>query len=84
MCKNSSINDKVKTMIRIRDTLTYDSCMTPEDRAWINNMSIAPTVVEMNRWLLMNCDHEWMDDWVDVGIESIQKITYCVICEINR
>ena len=83
MCEESS-RDNIGTMIRIRDTLAYESHISPEDIPWLNSVSVTPTIAGMNQWLMGKCDHEWTDDWVDVGIESVQKITYCMVCEINK
>ena len=84
ICENSKNDKNVGVVIRIRDTLLYESHITPEDLRWLISISLTPTVTDMNQWLQGECDHEWVDDWVDVGVESIQKITYCAVCEINH
>ena len=71
-------------MIRIRDTLTYETNIAQEDVAWLATISVPPTVSEMNRWLMEHCTHQWVDDWIDIDVEATQKITYCVVCEINK
>jgi hypothetical protein len=70
-------------MIRIRDTLTYETIST-EDMEWLNRMSVSCTVPGINSWLRNMCNHQWTDDWIEIDIENSQKITYCVVCEINK
>jgi hypothetical protein len=82
--RSSLENNAISTMIRIRDSLSYESRVMPKDVRWLDEMCVPPTISDMNRWLRETCQHNWIDDWIDVGAETTQKITYCTICEINR
>ena len=84
MCDTISTDGGIHRMVHIRDTLLYESIVSTDDIEWLIGVSVAPTIEEMNRWLLHECDHNWTDDWVDVGVERIQKITYCTVCEIAK
>jgi len=84
MCDTISTDGCIHRMVHIRDTLLYESIVSADDIEWLIGVSVAPTLVEINRWLLRECDHNWTDDWVDVGVERIQKITYCTVCEIAK
>ena len=30
------------------------------------------------------CEHEWIEDEIDVSLDKSQKITYCKLCEITK
>lgn len=30
------------------------------------------------------CNHEWVDDNIDIGPESSQAITYCKLCQVSK
>jgi hypothetical protein len=69
----------VGNMIRIRDTLMYESRISQENIMCLDTISVLPTISEINKWLMNNCDHTWVDDWIDIDAETTQKITYCVM-----
>ena len=31
-----------------------------------------------------NCEHEWIDDYIDISCESSMLITYCKKCEVSK
>ena len=39
---------------------------------------------KINDQLLLCCDHEFVKDTVDFGLDSSLNIEYCVICECNK
>ena len=84
MCDTISTDGGIHRMVHIRDTLLYESIVSADDIEWLIGVSVAPTLAEINRWLLRECVHNWTDDWVNVGVERIQKITYCTVCEITK
>ena len=30
------------------------------------------------------CQHEWIDDNIDIGLDTSQTITYCRLCELSK
>jgi hypothetical protein len=30
------------------------------------------------------CNHEWIDDHIDIGPDNSQTITYCRLCEVSK
>jgi hypothetical protein len=30
------------------------------------------------------CNHEWVDDYIDIDPDRSQKITYCRLCEVTK
>lgn len=39
---------------------------------------------EINDYIYDQCDHEWIDDHIDIDIEKSQQICYCCKCELNK
>ena len=39
---------------------------------------------KINKYITDNCDHEWVDDSIDIDVERSQNITYCNKCEKNK
>lgn len=36
------------------------------------------------RYLATHCEHEWVDDWIDVDADRSQRIVYCPLCETSK
>jgi hypothetical protein len=34
--------------------------------------------------LLKKCVHEWVEDWIDLTVDTSQQIKYCKYCETNK
>mgnify|MGYP001176361945 CR=1 FL=1 len=39
---------------------------------------------KINKYITDNCDHEWVNDYIDIDVEKSQNITYCNKCEKNK
>jgi len=39
---------------------------------------------KINKYISDNCEHEWIDDTIDIDVEKSQQITYCCKCETNK
>lgn len=39
---------------------------------------------KINKYISNNCDHEWINDSIDIDVEKSQNITYCNKCEKNK
>ena len=39
---------------------------------------------KINKYISDNCEHEWVDDSIDIDVERSQNITYCNKCEKNK
>ena len=39
---------------------------------------------KINEYISDNCEHEWVDDYIDIDVEKSQQITYCYKCETNK
>ena len=39
---------------------------------------------KINKYISDNCEHEWVDDYIDIDVEKSQQITYCCKCETNK
>ena len=84
VCMCCEKNCTVGVMIRIRNVLMYESHISQGDIVLLGTTSVSPTVSGINQWLMNNCSHEWVDDWIDIDVEMTQTITYCAMCEINK
>ncbi len=40
-------------------------------------------VRQLNEYICENCDHKWMNDYIDC-LESSRRITYCEKCESTK
>ena len=39
---------------------------------------------KINKYISENCDHEWVNDTIDIDVESTKDICYCYKCETNK
>lgn len=39
---------------------------------------------KINKYISDNCNHEWINDSIDIDVEKSQNITYCNKCEKNK
>lgn len=39
---------------------------------------------KINNYIYNNCEHEWVDDYIDIDVEKSQQIRYCWKCEANK
>ena len=39
---------------------------------------------KINKYISDNCEHECVDDYIDIDVEKSQQITYCCKCETNK
>ena len=39
---------------------------------------------KINKYISDNCEHEWVNDTIDIDVEKSQQITYCYKCETNK
>jgi hypothetical protein len=42
------------------------------------------TIEHLNQNLFYNCQHNFVDDLIDINPDKSQKITYCTICEYTK
>ena len=45
---------------------------------------IQKTINELIKETCKNCQHDFVNDYIDTGIDSSKKITYCTICEYTK
>jgi hypothetical protein len=50
----------------------------------IHSNLIKKTINELIQETCNNCQHDFVSDYIDTGIDSSQKITYCTICEYTK
>ena len=50
----------------------------------IHSKAIKKTINELIKETCNNCQHDFVSDYIDTGIDSSQKITYCTICEYTK
>lgn len=36
---------------------------------------------KINECIMNNCNHEWVDDYIDIDPDTSKPITYCCFCE---
>lgn len=41
-------------------------------------------IEKINKILFEKCDHEWVNDYIDIDCEYGKNISYCKICNINN
>jgi hypothetical protein len=41
-------------------------------------------IEKINKILFENCNHEWINDYIDIDCEYGRNICYCKICNINN
>ena len=39
---------------------------------------------KVNQYISNHCDHEWVNDIIDIDVERSQNICYCIKCETNK
>ena len=39
---------------------------------------------KINKYISDNCEHEWVNDTIDIDVEKSKQITYCYKCETNK
>ena len=51
----------------------------------INEIYISHYIDTLNNILLELCEHEYVSDHIETGVESnMMKITYCIHCKMNK
>ena len=48
------------------------------------NKNFNKVIEQCNNYLKKNCDHCWIEDLIDIGIDDYKYVTYCQYCEINK
>lgn len=39
---------------------------------------------EVNKYIRKWCQHEYIDDYFEIGFNNMEKITYCKHCELDK
>ena len=58
------------------DGINYDIDTIP------NNIEKVIETIENE--LFEKCEHEWIQEWIDISIDQSVKVTYCIHCEITK
>jgi len=83
-------NCTTNRILYIRNKLLYESdCSTDDIQFLFDNKIITDydgdnftnTIAILKKYLELNCNHNWIDDWFDVDVERSQYIVYCSVCE---
>lgn len=70
-CNNNLLNEYLRMF---EDTETYNEL--------INNLESLIQIVEHH--IQNKCEHEWVNDSIDIDLDTSQNICYCVNCEITK
>jgi len=48
------------------------------------NKNFSKVIELCNNYLEENCEHCWIEDLIDIGLDNYKYITYCQYCEISK
>lgn len=67
-------------------TLIYVKRQLENDIQWIESdlISKRATLDKVYEIIRKNCDHVWVDDWIDLTPDRSKRIIYCQHCELNK
>jgi hypothetical protein len=95
--KYKEINDNLLTIIDIYDDMIVNYTKMKEyeyppvrdllKRKYyyeIHSNIIQKTINELIEETCNKCQHDFITDYIDTGIDSSKKITYCTICEYTK
>jgi hypothetical protein len=73
MLENSDIQEVLLIKKRI------ENLIKEEDNAHLRN-----ALEQLNQFLIQNCSHDYVDDFIDVDLDRSMQITYCTKCMMTK
>jgi hypothetical protein len=73
MLENSDIQDVINIKKRI------ENLIKEQDNEHLKN-----ALEQLNHFLIQNCSHDYVDDFIDIDPDRSMQITYCTKCMMTK
>jgi len=47
-------------------------------------LTFSSLLKDINTYIKESCQHEWIEDWIDLTLDKSKRIEYCKICNITK
>lgn len=73
MLENSDIQEVLTIKKRIENLINEQ-----------DNRHLKNALEQLNQFLIQNCHHDYLDDFIDIDPDRSMKITYCTRCMMTK
>lgn len=50
----------------------------------LRDQTMNELIAHLKEIIHRECDHDWIEDWIDLPCGNMRKIYYCLVCETTQ